>query len=113
MSDSSKSSLMADLLAKHKSPITAISKGQIVKGKVTKLTPSEILVDVGTKTEAVVLEKDRRILKQLLSLLKVGDEVEASVLNPESDMGYPILSLRNFADGKIWASLESLAKSQD
>ncbi len=113
MSDSSKSSLMADLLAKHKSPLTAVSKGQIVKGTITKLTPSEILVDVGTKTEAVVLEKDRRILKQLLSLLKVGDTVEASVLNPESDMGYPILSLRGFADNKIWASLENLAKTQE
>jgi len=104
---------MADLLKTHQSAFVALHKGDIIKGKVTKLTSSEILLDINTKTEAVVLEKDRKILKQLLSLLKIGDTVSATVLNPESDMGYPVVSLRKFVDDTLWNRLERLQKNQE
>ena len=50
-------------------------KARCFTGTITKLTSSEILVDIGAKTEALVLEKDKRILRSLLSTLKVGDKV--------------------------------------
>ena len=81
-------------------------------GKVTKLSSSEILLDIHAKTEAVVLEKDKKMLKQLLTLLKVGDTVTASVLNPESDMGYTVVSLRRFLEDTLWNKIISLQKSQ-
>lgn len=104
---------MAQLLAAHKSTFISLHKGEIVKARVSKVTPSEILLEVGSKTEAVVLEKDRRIMKHLVSLLRVGDTVEAMVLSPESDMGYPVVSLRKFAEDKEWKLLEELLKSQE
>lgn len=121
MSDSSKvrsansgqATSMADLMAKHSSTFTALHRGDVVKAKVSKVTPTEILLEVGSKTEAVVMEKDRKIMKHLVSLLKVGDTVEAMVLNPESDMGYPMMSLRHFAGDKTWTLLEELLKSQE
>lgn len=107
----SKATSMADLMAKHSQTFVKLEKGQRVIGTITKLTPSEILLDIGAKTEAVVLEKDRKILRHLMGLLKVGDKVEASILNPESDMGYPVVSLRRFADNATWKLLEELLAS--
>lgn len=103
---------MAELLANQKSTFVKVSKGEIIEGTITKLTPSEILVDIGAKTESVVLEKDRRILKSLLSTLKVGDKVTVSVLNPESDMGNPVVSLRRFNDQRVWDKLDELKKNK-
>lgn len=113
MADSSNTSTMAELMAKHQSTFVALHKGDVVKARVSKVTPTEILLEVGSKTEAVVLEKDRKIMKHLVSLLSVGDTVEAMVLNPESEMGYPIMSLRHFAEDKTWALLETLLKNQE
>lgn len=103
-----KATSMAELMAKQAPSIKSFKKGDKVKGKITKLTKNEILVDVGAKTEAVVLEKDRVILTTILTSLKVGDSVEVSILNPESDQGNPVVSLRRFVDEKVWGGIEKL-----
>lgn len=113
MSDSSKPALsMADLMAKHQSNLVTFKKGDLIKGTITKLTSQEILVDINAKTEATVLEKDRRILKSLLTQLHVGDEVTVSILNPESDTGNPVVSLRKFIDDRSWDMFEAMMKDK-
>lgn len=104
---------MAQLLSTYKSPFVTTKKGEALKGTITKLTPSEILVDLGAKTEAVVLEKDRRILKSILSTLLLGDTVTVTVLNPESDLGNPVVSLRRFISDMLWEKLTSVQKTQE
>jgi len=99
---------MADLMKSVKTTFIVPKKGETLEGKVTKLTSSEIIVDIGAKTEAIVLEKDKRILRNLLSQIKLGDTVTVSVLNPESDMGNPVVSLRRFVDDKVWVDIEKL-----
>jgi ribosomal protein S1 len=103
---------MADLLKSASSKFVNVSKGQVLDGVITKLTSGEILVDIGAKTEALVLEKDKNILRSLLSSLKVGDKVTVSVLNPESDFGNPVVSLRRFNDNNVWEKLEVLKKDK-
>lgn len=109
MSGAAKS--MAELMAHHTSSLQTLQKGQVVKGTVKKASTTEILLDINAKTEAVVMEKDRQLLKQLLHLIKVGDTVEATVLYPESENGYPVVSLRHFVEGKMWAEVEKIQKS--
>lgn len=103
---------MAELLAKSKSNLKSYKKGENVTGKITKLSSSEILVDIGAKTEAQVLEKDRNLLKSILENLKVGDSVNAYVLNPESDQGNPVVSLRRFMEEKLWVKLDKLVSEK-
>jgi small subunit ribosomal protein S1 len=112
-SKSSKSTTMAELLASHKTSFVKVNKGEILSAVVTKLTSSEILVDIGAKTEAVVLEKDKRIMRSLLSSIKLGDKVTVAVLNPESDYGNPVVSLRRFNDERVWKQLDALQKSKE
>jgi ribosomal protein S1 len=109
---SNKSSAMAALLAAHKDQFKVLHKGEVLKGKITKLTAHEILVDLGAKTEAIVLEKDKQILHTLLSTFKVGETVEISVLNPESDSGQPVVSMRRFLGDLSWGKLEQLQKNK-
>lgn len=104
---------MAELMARSTQKIVTYKKGDLVKGIVTKLAKNEILLDLGAKTEAVVLEKERSIMNSLLAALKVGDTVEASILNPESDMGQTVVSLRRFIDQKIWSKLEAVKADKE
>jgi ribosomal protein S1 len=106
-------SAMAALLAAHKDQFRSLHKGEVVSGKLTKLSAHEILVDLGAKTEALVLEKDKGILHTLLATFKVGDTVEVSVLNPESDSGQPVVSLRRYLGKLSWDKLEHLLKTKE
>lgn len=112
-SNSSKASTMADLMKTASSSLVTPKKGAILEGKITKLTSAEILVDINAKTEAVVMEKDRNLLKKLLSMLKVGDKVSVQILNPESDTGNSVVSLRRFIDDIVWKKLDLLLKNQE
>lgn len=103
---------MADLMANYKKPMSSLSKGDIVEGVITKLTPQEVLVDINAKTDAVVMEKEKPLLRTMLATLKVGDKVKVSILNPESDEGHPVVSLRRFMGDASWKSLESMQKEQ-
>src|SRR5258708_16158691 len=103
---------MAELLSRTSTTFISIRKGEVIKRKIKSLSSSEILDDINAKTDAVVLEKDKKILRNLLSSLAVGDDVEATVLNPESDLGHPVVSLRRFLGNLTWEKLEKLQKSQ-
>jgi len=109
---SNKATTMADLMKSVKTNFVSPQKGQILEGIITKLSSSEILVDIGAKTESLVLEKDKKILRSLLTGLKVGDKVTVSVLNPESDFGNSVVSLRRFNDVKVWEKMEKMQKEK-
>lgn len=103
---------MADLMASYKQSFQTFKKGDTVTGKITKLTKNEILVDINAKSEAMVLEKDRNMLNSLLSHFKVGDEVEVSILNPESESGNPVVSMRRFLGNITWDELATMQKEE-
>lgn len=111
-SSSGRAHTMAELMKKVQQNFISPKKGEVLEGTITKLTSNEILVDIGAKTEAQVLEKDRNNMRTLLSLLKVGDKVQISVLNPESDFGNPVVSLRRFLDQKLWENVEKISKNK-
>jgi len=108
-----KATSMADLMKKaEKTAFVSPRKGDMLSGVITKLTSGEILIDINAKTDAVVLEKERNILNKILSSYVVGDKVQVQVLNPESDFGYPVVSLRRSVGDITWDRLSMLQKDQ-
>lgn len=103
---------MAELMQKRGDFLKPLQKGDKVKGKVIKLTPQEILLDIGYKSHALVIEYDKQKLDALLSILNLGDEVTASVISPEAEEGFPVLSLRRMLDEKVYGKMEDLFKGQ-
>ena len=102
---------MAELMARQSSQFVSLKKGENVTGVVKKLTSKEILLDIGYKSDALVIEYDKQNLENLLSILKVGDTVSASVISPESEEGFPVLSLRRMLEERVYGSLETLFKA--
>lgn len=101
---------MADLMASFQSKFKTFKKGDIVEGTVKKLTPEEITLDIGAKSDALVLEFDKKNVENLMKLLKVGDKVRASVLSVESEEGFPVVSLRRTLDDLVYFKLEEFHK---
>ncbi|MCL4354525.1 S1 RNA-binding domain-containing protein [Patescibacteria group bacterium] len=99
---------MADLMKSVKTNFVSPHKGESLEGTITKLTSAEIAVDIGAKTDAIVLEKDKNIAQSIFSQFKVGDKVKVNVLNPESEMGNPVVSLRRFLEERNWEKLDKL-----
>lgn len=105
-SDSGSGSAMAALLASTSSKIPSLKRGQEVSGKVVLVGPSEILVDIGAKSEGVISGREMTAARDLLSKTSIGDTIDATVLYPENDAGQVVLTLRKLSGEKRWGELE-------
>jgi len=56
-----------------------------------------LVIDIGGKSLGLVAEKAFLEARNFIKQVKVGDEIEGTVLIPETPDGYTILSLRNAA----------------
>ena len=65
-----------------------IKEGEIIKGKIVKISPKDVLVDVGYKSEGVVSREEFAGQNDL----KVGQEVEVYVDSIEDENGMIVLS---------------------
>lgn len=97
---------MAELMARQSSSFNVFKKGDEVEGTVKKLTSQEILLDIGAKSDALVLEVDKINLNHLLSMLHVGDKVKAVIISPEAEEGFPVVSLRRTLGNLIFSNLD-------
>lgn len=93
---------MEDLLKSEGLEHLGFKKGQEVKGKITTIKNKAIYIDIGGKTDAVVLEKEFEFVKDYINDLKVGDEIEVQVKSPENDKGQILVSIRGAASGYGW-----------
>lgn len=104
---------MEELLASLGSGLKVYRRGDVVKGKITEITPRALFLDIGGKSEAVIADKEFEAAKEMIHEFKVGDTIEAIVVEPEGASGQMILSLRKAASDHRWEKLEKLAKSQE
>lgn len=102
---------MAELMAKMGSKIQPLKKGEKVDGTIIKLSNQDIMLHSDKGVDMIVLEKEKRLHKQLMNFLTVGEKVTAVVLYPESDNGYPAVTLREFMAEKLWQEEERLQKT--
>jgi len=102
---------MEELLALEGEKVRGLKKGEIVDGVVTEVASKIIYLDVGAKTEGVVLGKEYEKQKDFIRSLKPGDKVKAYVGSTESESGQILLSLRQAAGNFAWESFEEKLKS--
>lgn len=96
---------MDELLAQTGYQLTALSRGQIVDGKVTAVSPQAVYIDVGAKSEGIVSGKEYDLVKEFIATLTVGETLKVYVRNPEDDQGNVVLSLRKAAADSIWGKM--------
>jgi small subunit ribosomal protein S1 len=98
---------MEELLAEQDSDIKSFKHGDVVEGSVVRIDKDEILVDIGAKSEGVVSNRElygRHAESQ--PQLAIGDVVLVYVLQPESQEGHAVLSLRRAGLERKWRSMQ-------
>jgi small subunit ribosomal protein S1 len=78
------------LLDKYQFSAKEITPGKIIKGKVIKVTPSGVLLDIGFKSEGVIPIEEFDDLD--VKKLRPGDEIETILEKTDIKEGYLILS---------------------
>lgn len=86
--------------------------GDIVRGTIISLGKNEIKVDLPNFKPGVIYGVELGDYKSLYPDLKVGDEIEATVIDLENDRGFVELSLRFTGEQKVWEDLEKLKKEK-
>jgi len=90
------------------------SRGEIREGVIARVTNSEVLVDVGAKSEGVINGRELDSLDpQTRGSLAAGQTVLVYVLDPEDRNGNVVLSLTRAREEQDWRDAESLLASQD
>jgi small subunit ribosomal protein S1 len=90
------------------------SRGEIREGVIARVTNSEILVDVGAKSEGVINGRELDSLDpQTRGGLAPGQTVLVYVVDPEDRNGNVVLSLTRAREEQDWRDAESLLASQD
>jgi small subunit ribosomal protein S1 len=89
-----------------------LRRGEIVEGMVMGASPDGLIVDVGTKTEAVIPQNEMLSLGAAgTSKLKAGDTVRVMVLSPSSAEGHAIVSLDRARGEEGWDILAARFES--
>jgi small subunit ribosomal protein S1 len=91
-----------------------IKRGDVLTGTILRVSPSEILVDINTKSEGVIVgEELEKVPEEVLAELKVGDSVQTYVVNPQDRNGNVALALTRTQASRDWAEAEELNTTQD
>ncbi len=98
---------MEELLQQQEADIRSFKHGDVVEGTVVRVDRDEILVDIGAKSEGVVSNRElfgRHAENQPQP--NVGDQVLVYVLQPESNEGHAVLSLRRAGLERKWRAMQ-------
>ncbi len=93
------------LLDQYQFNAKEIVPGKIIKGKVIKVTPNHILVDIGFKSEGII-PREEFASNQEISEIRPGEVVQAIVERSDSREGYLILSQKKAVALKALNDLE-------
>ncbi|MDY5133090.1 30S ribosomal protein S1 [Actinotignum urinale] len=102
-----------DLIAAVDKTIKYFNDGDIVEGTVVKVDHDEVLLDIGYKTEGVIPSKELSIKHDVDpdDVVEIGDQVEALVLQKEDKEGRLLLSKKRAQYERAWAEIEKVKDS--
>ncbi|MBN1224317.1 MAG: 30S ribosomal protein S1 [Candidatus Aminicenantes bacterium] len=95
-----------NLLEQYQFSAKELSPGKLLKGKVIKVTPSHVLVDVGSKSEGIIPLDEFGDTKDL-NTLNPDDEIEAILIRSNLEEGYLLLSRKKAIAEKALDNLET------
>ncbi|HAX69554.1 MAG TPA: S1 RNA-binding domain-containing protein [Anaerolineales bacterium] len=100
---------MEALLATESLSIDLPQAGEIRKGVIASISPNQILISIGAKSEGVVAGRELEQLSQEeRDALKVGQEIDVFVISPEDANGNVVLSLKRALEQMTWDNVEKM-----
>jgi len=98
---------MDELLAQ--SDIKNLEAGEVVEGVVSSVKKHEVWIDLGAKGVGVVMRREIGHGQTL----EAGQKVTISVIDPELEEGYALLSMKRAAKDRGWDELKRIFESQE
>ncbi len=98
---------MDDLLAS--SDIKQLKVGDVVDGTITSVRKHEVWLDLGANGVGVVMRREIGFGQKL----EVGEKVTTSVVDPEMDEGYALLSMKRAVKDRGWDELQRAFDNQE
>ena len=102
---------MEELLKQTNYRFYGFKRGEVVEGLITEKTKKAVWVDIGTKTEGLILDKEMRAAKDFVEQLKIGDKVTVVIYQPENDNGHPLLSFKKTLNDYLWVEFDEKLKT--
>jgi small subunit ribosomal protein S1 len=103
---------MAALMEEDALAFERLRPGDIREGEIVSVTPTEVLIDVGAKSEGLVPSKElERLGREGLEDLEVGKKISVYVVRPEDRDGNLILSIRRAEEEGDWRRSQKLYES--
>ncbi len=105
---------MASLLENEGLSLDFPQQGETRTGVIASLTPSQILVSIGTKSEGIISGRElEAIPAEELADLQVNQEIPVYILNPEDHNGNVVLSYMRAREEVSWQKAEDMLKSKE
>ncbi len=105
---------MESLLQEQDLNVDLPQAGEIRTGTIASMSPSQILVSIGAKSEGVVSGRElEQLTAEEREALKVGQEIPVYVINPEDANGNVVLSLKRAQEQIAWDNVERLVSSDE
>jgi small subunit ribosomal protein S1 len=101
-----KSLSMDELLAG--SEVKHLKTGDMVEGVVTSVKKHEVWVDMGANGVGVIFRREVGT-----NALEEGQSISASVVDPELDEGYALLSMKRAVKDRGWGELQRVFEAQE
>lgn len=99
---------MDELLDLYSKP--TLVEGEIIKGRVIKITPSDVVVDIGYKSEGLLPVTEVTSYDGTVRVSR-GDEIEVFIERLEDSSGYVALSREKAARMRVWDDIEAAYKA--
>jgi small subunit ribosomal protein S1 len=99
---------MAELLNLYDK--STLAEGEIVSGRVIKVTPTDVVVDIGYKCEGLLPKSEVTTFDGEVRI-KPGDDIEVFVERLEDPSGYVMLSREKAARMRVWDDIEAAYKN--
>ncbi len=101
------------IVPNYDATLVPFEEGDVVTGKVVRIDQDEVLVDIGYKSEGVILSNELSIRKSVdpADEVELGEEVDALVLTKEDQDGRLLLSKKRARFEKAWRRIEAAAES--
>ena len=99
-----------NLLDQYANSFKNLQEGQIIRGRVLTITPSEVIVDIGYKSEGIIPLTEFTDFGGQVTV-KEGDAVDVLLERTEDQNGYVVLSKDKAEKMKVWDEVERSYRS--
>ena len=100
------------LLDLYDSSFRNIAEGEVISGRVLQVTPTEVIVDVGYKSEGIIPVEQFRDESGKVTV-RPGDRVDVLLEKAEDKDGYLVLSREKAEKMKVWDQIERAYQNKE